>query len=134
MSPTIGTVPTGSVIVIVDDDSAVLDSLRFALRIEGFSIHAFSSGEQLLAEASQLDADCYIVDQEMPEMFGLDLITALRDRDIDAPAILITTSPSAPVRRRAAQAGIPIVEKPFLDLTLIDSVRCLLAGGIFRTG
>ena len=63
----------------------------------------------------------------MPGMSGLDLISSLRGRKLTAPAILITTHPNAAVRERAAAAGISIVEKPFLDLTLLNSVRRSLA-------
>ncbi len=41
-----------NLIVVVDDDEAVRDSLRFSFVIEGFAVRAFSSGQQLLAETS----------------------------------------------------------------------------------
>jgi FixJ family two-component response regulator len=59
----------------------------------------------------------------MPGMSGLDLISTLRDRHLTAPAILITTHPNAAIRERAAEVGVSIVEKPFLDFALINSVR-----------
>jgi len=122
--------PGGSklnLIVVVDDDEAVRDSLKFSLVIEGFAVRVFSSGPQLLAETSLPAGDCYVIDQNMPGMSGLDLISSLRGRKLTAPVILITTHPNAAVRERAAAAGISIVEKPFLDLTLLNSVRRSLA-------
>ena len=116
-----------NLIVVVDDDDAVRDSLRFSFVIEGFAVRAFSSGQQLLAESSLPPGDCFVVDQNMPGMSGLDLISTLRDRNLTAPAILITTHPNAAVRERAAEVGVSIVEKPFLDFALIDSVRRSLA-------
>ena len=112
-----------NLIVIVDDDEAVRASLRFSFVIEGFAVRAFSSGQQLLAESSLPPGDCFVVDQNMPGMSGLDLISTLRDRNLTAPAILITTHPNAAVRERAAEVGVSIVEKPFLDFYLMDSVR-----------
>jgi FixJ family two-component response regulator len=116
-----------NLIVVVDDDSAVRESLRFSLGIEGFAVRAFSSAQQLLAEAVLPAGDCFVVDQNMPGMSGLDLISTLRARDLTAPVILITSHPNATVRDRAAAAGVSIVEKPFLDFTLLDSVRSSLA-------
>jgi FixJ family two-component response regulator len=116
-----------NLVVVVDDDEAVRDSLRFSLVIEGFAVRVFSSGQQLLAETSLPAGDCFVVDQNMSGMNGLDLISTLRARNLTAPAILITSHPSAVVRDRAAAAGVPIVEKPFLDVTLVDSVRRSLA-------
>ena len=114
-------------VVVVEDDEAVRDSLKFSLVIEGFAVRAFSSGPQLLAEPSLSPGDCYVVDQNMPGMSGLDLISTLRARNLTAPAILITSHPSAAVRDRAAAAGVAIVEKPLLDFTLLNSVRRSLA-------
>ena len=45
----------------------------------------------------------------------------------DAPAILITTGPSTDLRRKAAAAGAPIVEKPLLDDALFTQIRRLVA-------
>ena len=96
--------------------------------IEGFSVRVFSSGAQLLAETSLPSGDCLVVDQHMPDMSGFDLISALRARNVTAPAILIISQPDAALRERATAAGVPIVEKPLLDFTLVDSVRRSLAG------
>ena len=116
-----------NLIVVVDDDDAVRDSLKFSLVIEGFAVRAFSSGPQLLAEPSLPAGDCYVIDQNMPDMSGLDLISTLRARNLTAPAILITTHPNAALRERAAAAGVSIVEKPLLDFTLLNSVRRCVA-------
>jgi len=110
-------------IVVVDDDAAVCKSLKFALEIEGFVVQTYASGEDLLKEAGLQSCRCFIIDQKLPGMDGVDLIARLRDRNITAPAILITTHPGQMVRRRAASAGIPIVEKPLLGNTLLDSIR-----------
>jgi FixJ family two-component response regulator len=59
----------------------------------------------------------------MPGMNGLDLIGLLRARHIGAPAILITSHPSPSLRERARTAGVPIVEKPLLGNTLLDTIR-----------
>ena len=113
-------------IVVVDDDDAVRDSLRFSLTLEGFAVRAFSSGQQLLAEMPLPAGDCFLVDLNMPGMNGLELISTLRARNFTAPAILITSHPNSAVRKRAAAAGVAIVEKPFLDFALMDCVRSSL--------
>jgi two-component system, LuxR family, response regulator FixJ len=127
MSTSVASGTDRNLIVVVEDDEAVRDSLQFSFVIEGFAVRAFSSGQQLLAETSLPAGDCFVVDQNMPGMCGLDLISTLRARDLTAPAILITSHPSAAVRDRAAAAGVSIVEKPFLDFTLLNSVRRSLA-------
>lgn len=110
-------------VVIVEDDSAVRDSLKFTLVVEGFAVRTFSDAQQLLAEPRLPDPDCLIVDQNMPGMNGLNLISELRARNIKAPAILITSHPNSSVRDQAASAGVPIIEKPLLNSALLDRVR-----------
>ena len=114
-------------ILIVDEDEAVRDSLRFSLSIEGFAVRVFASGGQLLAETSLPLGDCLVV-QDMPDITGFDLISMLRARNITAPVILIMSRPDPALRNRAAAAGVSVVEKPLLDFTLVDSVRRSLAG------
>jgi FixJ family two-component response regulator len=56
----------------------------------------------------------------------LDLLSELRRRNIDLPAILITTHPNPAVRDRAALAGVPLIEKPLLNDTLFQDIRAAL--------
>jgi FixJ family two-component response regulator len=118
-----------SVVIIVEDDVAVRNSLKFSLEIEGFEVRTYASGIDLL-DAHDVDiGGCFVIDQRMPEMTGLDLIATLRDRRISAPAILITSHPSAFVRKRAAEACVPIIEKPLLGNALVDRIRDVFASG-----
>jgi two-component system, LuxR family, response regulator FixJ len=110
-------------VVVVEDDRAVRDSLKFSLVVEGFAVRAYPDAKHLLAEERLPDFDCLIVDQNMPGMNGLDLISSLRARKVEAPAILITSHPNSSLRDPAAAVGIPIIEKPLLTSALLDSVR-----------
>jgi two-component system, LuxR family, response regulator FixJ len=115
-------------VLIIDDDPAVRNSLKFALEVEGFAVRAYPAAADLLGE-SEFPADgCLVVDLKLPEMNGLDLLVELRKRNIDLPAILITTHPSADVRRRAALAGVTLIEKPLLNDTLFQGIRDALDG------
>lgn len=118
-----GLTAPGYVVIIIDDDLAVRNSLKFALEIEGLTVRSYATGAELLS-AGDLDlCSCLVVDQNMPGMNGLDLIRLLRARHIVAPAILITSHPSPSLRERARTAGVPIVEKPLLGSALLDTIR-----------
>jgi len=111
-------------VVIVDDDPAVCNSLKFALELEGFTVRAYGSAAELLDHDQPIGCDCFVVDQRMPGMMGMDLITELRGRKVLTPAILlVSTPPSSALNARALKAGIPIVEKPLLGNTLVDKIR-----------
>lgn len=111
------------VILIVDDDEAVRESLRSLMKSEGFAVRAFSNGHDLLNEASLPAIGCLVVDYHMPAMNGLELVSALRGRGVSIPAILITSNPTKYVRDRAAAIAVLVVEKPRLGSYLLDCVR-----------
>jgi two-component system response regulator FixJ len=125
----------GPLVIVVDDDLAVRNSLEFSLEVEGFTVRAYAGGDALLDDVARLrDGGCLVVDQNMAGMSGLDVIAQLRARAVAVPAILITSHPSMALSQRAAKAGVAIVEKPFLGTALIDRIRDLLSRGSSADG
>ena len=111
------------VVVIVDDDPAVCGSLKFSLELEGFVVRAYGNAAEFL-EANDFQAcDCLVIDQRMPGMSGMELITRLRTLEVQTPAILLISQPNPTVAARAAKAAVPIVEKPLFDNTLLERIR-----------
>jgi two-component system, LuxR family, response regulator FixJ len=110
------------VVAVVDDDPAVCGSLKFALELEGFAVRTYHSGAELL-HADVADCNCFVIDQRMPGMTGMELIEVLRDRLVLTPVILIISHGSAALSARAKKAAIPIVEKPFLGNALVERIR-----------
>jgi FixJ family two-component response regulator len=120
----------GFVVIVIDDDLAVRNSLKFSLEVEGFTVRSYATGAELLDVGDDLArCSCLVVDQNMPGMSGLDLIALLRARQLAAPAILITSHPSLSLRERAGAAGVPIVEKPLLGNALIDKIHDMVGEG-----
>ena len=122
-------VPAAPTIIVVDDDKAVRNSLKFSLQIEGFVVRIYAAARELLADPFVVTTGCLVVDYRLPEMNGLDLLAELRRRDVTLPAILITTHPSDAVRVYATMAGIPLVEKPLIDGSLLQAIHAVLRGG-----
>jgi two-component system, LuxR family, response regulator FixJ len=115
-------------ILVIDDDTAVLNSLGFMLEAEGFEVRAFRDiGELLLADFIH-EANCLVVDYRMPVMNGFDVLRSLRKMQVAAPAIPITSRSDKTLVGRALAAGFArIVEKPLLEDELIDTIRALTA-------
>ncbi len=111
------------VIAVVDDDPAVCNSLKFSLELEGFAVRIYGSGAELLAADNFSDCRCFVVDQRMPGMSGIELIARLRERHVTTSAILIISYPNAALSARAANAYVPIVEKPLLNNVLVEKIR-----------
>jgi DNA-binding response OmpR family regulator len=103
-------------VTIVEDDISLLNALSFALEEEGFAVAAFVRGQDLLERPRA--TDCLVVDLRLRDEDGLTLIDDLRKLGLSPPAILITTNPGDRCRRRAAEAGVDIVEKPLIGADL----------------
>jgi len=110
-------------VMVVDDDPAVCGSLKFSLELEGFAVRTFASGAEMLQNDNFGACKCFVIDQRMPGMTGMELIAKLRDKQILTPAILLISQPNTALSARAAIAGIPIVEKPLLGNALLDRIR-----------
>lgn len=118
--------PVKSVVLVIDDDPAVRNSLKFALEIEGFCVRVYRTGAELLDDKELPLRGCLVVDYNLPGMNGLDLLALLHKRNIKLPAILITTHPTAMIRDRAASAGVYLIEKPLLTDTLFQCIHSTL--------
>lgn len=117
------------IVHIVDDDPAVCASLKFALELEGFSVRTHASGRELLEERNLAAASCLILDQIMPDMDGLAVVSELASRSVTVPVILITAPVNDALRQRAARQGIfALLEKPLPDNILIRNVRDAIVG------
>ena len=115
-------------VILVDDDAAVRDSLRFSLELEGLNVLTYESGDVLLADANLPARGCLVVDYYMPVLNGVDLLNRLRRRQVDLPAILITAKATNDVRQRAAAAGFTrVLEKPLEDGSLLATIHAVLA-------
>ena len=115
--------PERPVVAVVDDDRAVCGSLKFSLELEGFIVRTYGNGAEVLRAGDLDTCDCFVIDQRMPEMSGMDLVYALRSRQVTAPAILILSQPNDVLSARAAKANVPIVEKPLLGNALVERIR-----------
>jgi two-component system, LuxR family, response regulator FixJ len=111
------------IVLVVDDDAAVRSSHKFSLELEGFDVRTYASPEDLLKEENLPESGCLITNYQMPTMNGLELVAKLRDHRVTIPAILVTGHSNENLRKRAASAGVPLVEKPFLGRHLVDYIR-----------
>jgi two-component system response regulator FixJ len=109
------------VVALVDDDLAVRESLQFLLQCAGYTVAAYASPAEFLADRETSPA-CLLVDQQMPAMSGLELVAHLRQQATDLPVLMITGSPSPAIVARAAQLGVAVLEKPPAEADLLTFI------------
>jgi FixJ family two-component response regulator len=110
-------------IAIVDDDRSVLKALTRLLRTRAFHAKAYGSAQELLAALPDGLPECLIVDLQMPEMSGLELLHHLARRGIQIPTIFITAHGDIGVRERCESAGaVAFLSKPLQDTSLFAAI------------
>lgn len=96
---------SGPLVVVVDDDPAVLKAFGRVLRAAGFDTATYSSAEDYLAAPPTRRVHCLVLDVQLSGMSGLDLQRLLRSRGSTLPVIILTAFDDETVRRDAWTAG-----------------------------
>ena len=118
-----------AIVVVVDDDPAVRDSMRALLESAGYVVKDYASAKAFLKEPLPAGG-CLVTDIRMPDMDGLELQEEIARRGMDIPVVVMTGHGDVPLAVRAMKAGaLDFVEKPFDDEGMLASVqRALLIG------
>lgn len=108
---------------LVDDDEAIRRSASFMLRTSGYIVKTYASGLELLAQAKAIAPGCILLDIRMPEMDGLEVQRALKNRGVLLPVIIITGHADVDLAVQAMKAGaVDFIEKPFEKSVLIGAI------------
>lgn len=116
--------------VLVVDDSEVDRVLIGGLLGEDvdLAVSFATSGTEALAHLARQQPDLVVTDMHMPEITGLELVSAARERYPQLPLVLITGQGSEEIAMRALQAGAAsYVPKRMLADNLLDTVRRVLS-------
>lgn len=114
-------------VYIVDDDSAVRDSLSMLLKSVGIRSQAFASGDEFLEVFETTWAGCILLDIRMPGVSGMEVQRRLKEQDCSLPIIFITGHGDIPMAVEAMHLGASdFVQKPFHDQELLDRIQLAL--------
>lgn len=112
MTPEAG---TNATIYIVEDDEAVRSALGLLAVSRGWKVRLFPSAQAFLTEPDGGDCHpaCLVVDLQMPEMNGAELLEQLKATDRRLPTIVLTAWPEGDMASRALAAGADqVMAKP----------------------
>lgn len=112
-------------IAVIDDDEAVLDSLRLYFARQGIETSCFAAANEFLsAMQGGQRFDCIVSDVRMPGMSGLDLVHRLKSGGVLAPVVLITGHGDVDMAVAAIKVGaFDFIEKPFDEARLLASIK-----------
>jgi CheY-like chemotaxis protein len=118
----------GARILIVDDEEDLADAVGAVLAAQGYGVRKAFDGPAALAAVRAQRPDMIVLDYELPEMDGLEVIRALRadDSTKDIPVLLCTASKISVADVRRADA---FLAKPFPEDLLCEMVRRVLGAG-----
>lgn len=121
-------------VLIVDDDAAVLQASSLLLGRAGFGVDSAASGERAMQLLQDRTYSAILSDINMEGMSGLDLLRAIRERDLDTPVILFTGGPSLSTAIDAMAWGAHrYLLKPVMPDELIEAVtRAVMLSDLAR--
>jgi FixJ family two-component response regulator len=122
--------PNALVIVVVEDDISVRESLPVLLKELGYAARAFATAEEFLASDAVFDAKCLILDIGLPGMSGPDLQRELVRRGFAIPTIFITGRADRSIPPGLLkEGGIACLFKPFSEQDLQAALAYGLSAG-----
>ena len=116
--------PVRPSVLVVDDETGILDSLNILLRNEGFTPYMAHGGKAGLERISELGPDIVLTDIRMPNVTGVEILAAARQSDPDVPVILMTAQATLQSAMQAVNEGAYYyIQKPFRNDELVAILR-----------
>ncbi|QPC43664.1 response regulator [Kaustia mangrovi] len=122
-----GSVATGQ-ILIVEDESNIVESLRFILEQAGFEVEIVSDGKAALSRLRRDRFGAVVLDLMLPGMNGFDVLKAMRaDAELASLPVLVLTAKGQAQDRKTAEAigANAFITKPFSNAEVVEQVRAL---------
>jgi len=117
-------------VFITDDDIFIAEIIQISLEMDGeYSIHTSQTGEETLVLLKKFVPDIIILDLNLEDMDGIDLMTRIKKYHgmKSIPVIVLTGNDEPGIRRKALQAGASaFVQKPFMPQKLVDRINQLV--------
>lgn len=113
----------GYKIAIVDDEQKILDSLKRYFELRNYSVQTFNDPTKALQSIKSMMIKIVILDINMPEMDGLELLSKLKRHNEKIQVIIITGNATAENVQRAMKDGaLGFIVKPFDSLQSIEAL------------
>jgi EAL domain-containing protein (putative c-di-GMP-specific phosphodiesterase class I) len=119
--------PSQSHILVVDDEPDLLEVYGAILDEAGYRVHTARDGRAAVEILAGTEFDLVLTDISMPDMNGVDVLRAVRGRDLDVPVILVTGSPTLESAVQALDLGaLRYLVKPVTE----SALKAVVADGV----
>jgi two-component system phosphate regulon response regulator PhoB len=116
-------------ILIVEDEPAIREMVRFALERAGFSCREAHDGERALVSIADQRPDLVLIDWMLPGISGIDLARRLKREETtkETPVIMLTARGEEEDRIRGLEVGADdYVTKPFSPRELVARIKAVM--------
>ncbi len=111
-------------VLVVDDESGILQTLEILLRAEGFTPHVAHGGKVALERIPEISPDIVLTDVRMPGVGGVEVLAAAHAHDAEVPVILMTAQATLQTAMQAVNAGaFYYIQKPFRNDELLAILK-----------
>jgi len=120
-------------ILQIEDDTATSRMIELVLRAEGFNVYSTDTGEEGIDLAKAYEYDAILLDLNLPDLSGMDVLRALRAAKVETPVIVVTGSTGFDEEIASLKAGADdYVRKPFHRDVLVERLHavCRRARGL----
>jgi FixJ family two-component response regulator len=122
-------------VLVVDRDPTIADILTRPVRSLHLTIESALDGQQAVAIAHHVRVTLLLVELDLPDVRGLDVVRALRAARIEAPFIVVSSHPTVRVTVEAMALGaLNVLEKPVHSDVLCAEVACAIGAATVHRG
>ena len=112
------------IVHLIDDDKAVRRSVSFMLKVLGYRVSAYETGDAFLRAAKDIEDGCILLDIRMPGMDGLEVQLALQRQGVALPVVIMTGHGDITLAVEAMKAGaVDFIEKPLEKEALVRTLE-----------
>jgi two-component system cell cycle response regulator CtrA len=114
-------------ILIIEDDEITASSMELCLKSEGIRTHVESLGEEALEVAKHYEYDAILMDLNLPDMSGLEVLRKLRLNKVNTPVLVLSGVGELETKIKCLGAGADdYLTKPASHLELIARLRAIV--------
>ena len=113
-------------VLLVEDETRIADSVSRGLSESGYAVDVASDGEEALQWTDVASFDVIVLDVMLPVLSGIEVCRTLRERDVQAPVLMLTARDAIEDRVRGLDSGADdYLVKPFAFAELLARLRAL---------